>query len=437
MNNNRVAKNAFWIISCRIVQAVLNLIIAMISARYLGPSNYGLINYAASVVAFAVPIMYLGINNILVQEIVNHPKKEGEILGTSIVLSFTSAILCMTGIFSFVSIMNAGEKDTILVCVLYSILLLFQSIDLIQYWFQAKLLSKYTSLIMLAAYIMMSLYKIYLLISQKSVFWFALSTAFDYFIVAVFSLIIYRKLGGQKLTFSFSLAKRLAAKGRYYIVSGLMITIFAQTDKVMIKLMIGESEVGYYSAAVACAGMTSFVFTALIDSMRPVIFEKKMEGEAEYELNITRLYSIVIYLSLLQSACITIFSKYIILILYGNAYLPAISALRIIVWYTTFSYLGAVRDIWLLAEDKQRYLWMINLFGASANVLLNFLLIPLIGINGAAIASLVTQIFTNIIVGYIIKPIRGNNRLMVKSLNYKILFSFIKNLNRRRQHEKL
>lgn len=428
MNHKTVAKNAFWIIGCRVIQAALNLIIAMISARYLGPSNYGLINYAASVVAFVVPIMYLGINNILVQELLSQPKKEGEILGTSITLSFLSAILCMIGVFSFVSIANAGERDTILISALYSILLLFQSVDLIQYWFQAKLLSKYTSLAMLASYIMVSGYKIYLLVTQKSVFWFALSNAFDYFLIAAFLLAIYRKLGGQKLTFSFSLAKHLLSKGRYYIVSSLMVTIFAQTDKIMIKLMLGESEVGYYSAAVVCAGMTSFIFSAIIDSMRPMIFEKKLVDQTEYELNITRLYAIVIFLSLLQSVGMTIFSKYIILILYGNAYLPAISALRIIVWYTTFSYLGSVRNIWILAESKHQYLWIINLSGALVNIGLNWILIPLLGIDGAAVASLITQIFTNIIIGYMIKPIRYNNKLMLEAFRWKNLLKLTEHL---------
>ena len=73
---NKVAKNASWIIGCRIGQAILSLVINMLTARYLGPSNYGLITYAASLVAFVLPIAQLGFNNILVQEIVNDPENE-------------------------------------------------------------------------------------------------------------------------------------------------------------------------------------------------------------------------------------------------------------------------------------------------------------------------------------------------------------------------
>ena len=117
----------------------------------------------------------------------------------------------------------------------------------------------------------------------------------------------------------------------------------------------------------------------------------------------------------------TLFSRLIIHILYGAKYYDAISALRIIVWYTTFSYLGSVRNIWILAYEKQKYLWVINLSGAVANIAINCALIPAMGINGAAAASLITQIFTNVIIGYILPPIRANNMIMIGGLNPKNL----------------
>lgn len=139
------------------------------------------------------------------------------------------------------------------------------------------------------------------------------------------------------------------ARSKHYIFSSMMVTIFAQTDKIMIKMMLDESSTGYYGAAVACAGMTSFVFTAIIDSFRPAIFEGQKESKRIFKHRLTMLYSIVIYLSLAQSVVMTLFSRWIIFILYGTAYNPAISALQIIVWYTTFSYMGSVRNIWILA----------------------------------------------------------------------------------------
>ena len=423
---NRVFKNASWIIGCKVGQMIINLVVGMLTARYLGPSNYGVINYAASIVAFVTPIMQLGMNNILVQEIVNGPEKEGETLGTAITMSVCSSLLCIVGVVAFVNIANAGEHETILVCLLYSFVLVFQAFEMIVYWFQAKLLSKYTSIMMFAAYVVVAAYKIYLLVTEKNVYWFAAAQAIDAALIAIGCIIIYKKLGGQKLSFSKAAAKRMFSKSHFYIVSSMMVTIFAQTDKIMIKLMLNNEETGYYSAALTVAALSSFVFTAIVDSMRPTIFESKNQSEAEFEYRLILLYSIVIYLSLAQCLVMTALANPIIRFLYGAQYMPAASALQIGVWYTTFSYLGMVRNIWILAENKQKYLWQINLSGALANVVLNYLLIPIMGINGAALASLITQFFTNVIVGYIIKPIRKNNAIMLRGLNPNILLALIK-----------
>lgn len=431
MNKNRVIKNASWIIGIQLVKSLLGMVISMLTARFLGPSNFGLINYAASIVAFVTPIMYLGLTGVLVQEIVNNPEKEGEILGTSIFMSLISSVLCIGGVISFSAIANRGEKDTIIVCALYSILLVFQSLEMIIYWFQAKLLSKYSSMVSLAAYIIVSGYKVYLLATHKSIYWFAVSNALDYMIIAVGAYAVYKKLGGAKLTFDVNLAKRLFSKSRYYIVSNMMIAIFAQTDRIMLKLMINDAATGYYSAAVTCAGMTGFLFTAIIDSFRPMIFDDKKTNEKQYEKDMCRLYGLIIYLSLFQSAAITLFSSLIIKILYGPAYYASINVLKLVVWYTTFSYLGSVRNIWILAEDKQKYLWIINLSGALANVFLNYILIPIMGVMGAALASLVTQIFTNVIIGFIMKPIMYSNTLMLRSLNPKEMINAMKLLLKR------
>ena len=425
-SKNKVAKNASWIIVCSIIQSLISLIIGMITARYLGSANYGLINYASSIVTFFVPIMQLGLTNIMVQELTNHPEREGKILGTSLIMSLISGGVCVIGVFLFVLMANAREIDTIFVCLLYSSVLIVQSCEVIKFWYQANYHSKYTSIVSLCVYVIVSLYKIFLLIANKSVYWFAVSMAFDYLLIGIASFVIYKKLGGQKFSVDFRLGKKLISKSKYYIVSSMMVVVFSQTDKIMLKLMLDSSATGYYSAAVTIASITSFVFAAIIDSMRPSVFEGAKISHQQYENRLRLLYSIIIYLSLAQSIGMCVFAKLLIYILYGTDYMSAVSALRIIVWYTTFSYLGSVRNIWILQENKQKYLWIINASGALANVILNTCFIPLWGVNGAAFASLVTQIFTNVIIGFILRPIRHNNTIMFQSLNPKY---FIKSIS--------
>ncbi len=425
LSNTKVLKNASWIIVCKAAQALIALVITTISARYLGPSNYGLLHYAISVVSFAVPVAQLGLRNVLVEEIVSHPEREGESLGTTLGMSVVSSLFCVAGCLVFVSAVNTGERDTLIVCALYGVSLIFQMTEMIQCWYQAKLLSKYTSIVSLISYIIVAAYKIFLLVTQKSIYWFAVSYAFDYFLISAILLLLYGKLGKQKLSFSLSLGRVLFHRSRYYIVSSMMVTVFSQTDRIMIKMMVGNAENGYYATACACAGLTAFIFTAIIDSMRPMIFESKKLSRKEFERNISRLYSVVIYLALLQSVVLTLLSGPVVRLLYGQAYTPAIPLLRIITWYSAFSYMGSVRNIWMLAEEKQRYLWMINLTGAVMNVIGNLLLIPAGGAAGAAISSVLTQFFTNFLLCLIFRPIRTTAKLIWASLDPRLILEFI------------
>lgn len=422
---NSVYKNAGWIIGCKIAQSILNLIIGLITARYLGPSNYGVITYVASVVAFAMPIMQLGLKDTLVKEFVNFPEKEGVILGTSMFLNIISSIFCMIGSILFVMIANAGEKETIFVCILYSFTLFFNATEMTQYWFQSKLLSKYPSIASLAAYIVVSLYKIFLLVTHRSVIWFAFSNVIDYFLISFILIIIYKKTSNQRLQIDLHIGRKLLSRSKYYIIPSLMVMVFQHTDRIMIKIMIGKTETGFYSAAITCIGISAFVFSAVIDSARPVILAEKEKNKELYEKRVIQLYSIITCLSLAQSIGMTVLAKPLVFVLFGKEYSKTAGILAVAVWYITFGHYGSVRNIWILAEGKQKCLTSINVIGAIANVLLNLCLIPICGAVGAAVASVITQFFTNVVIGFIYKPIRRNNYLMIKGLNPKVLLGLL------------
>lgn len=422
MKTKHVFNNAKWIIVCKIAQSLLQFLVGIISARYLGPSNYGLINYAASVVAFALPIVKLGFDNTLVKELIDKPEKEGEILGTSLALNFFTSLASMLGVFIFVSVANAGETVTILVCLLYSLMLLFFVLEMTQYWFQYKLLSKYSSVVMLISYFCVSAYKIFLLMTEKSVYWFAVSHSIEYGIVGILLVFIYFKLGGQKFSFSKETAKKLLNRSKYYIVASLLVVVFQNVGVILLSNMSGYDETGFYTSALTSASVVQFVYTAIMDSYRPLILTAKKESVENYEKSISGLYSIMVYLSLAQSLVFAVFSKLIISVLYGSDFMAAVPVLRILVWYCPFSFIGTVRNIWLLAEEKQKELWKINLFGVVINIISNAILIPYAGACGAAIAAFITQFLMNFVLGFFYKPIKKNNELMMKGLNPKFAF---------------
>ncbi len=128
-DNSKELNSAGWIIGCKIGKAILSLITTMVVARYLGVYNYGLISYAAGLVTFATPLMRLGIDSILVYEIVNKPNKDGMILGRYCIKCYIFS-LCVLGIVSFCLIANGGETETLIVCLCYSLALPFQAVEI-------------------------------------------------------------------------------------------------------------------------------------------------------------------------------------------------------------------------------------------------------------------------------------------------------------------
>ena len=203
------------------------------------------------------------------------------------------------------------------------------------------------------------------------------------------------------------------------ILAGLMVSIYGNTDKFMLKHMVNDEAVGYYATASALCNTWVFVLAAIIDSMYPVIMESHKTNYLKYEQQNRLMYAIVFYMAVFVSLLFVLFAKPAIYYLYGEAYLPSVKPLQVITWYVAFSYLGVARNAWVVSENNQKYITPIYAGAALINVVLNYALIPTFGATGAAIASLITQITTIFVFPFFIKPMRKNTVLLVEALLLK------------------
>lgn len=420
--NNKQVKNAGWLIGGKILQMIISLFVGVLTARYLGPSNYGLIGYAGAYTAFFMAFCTLGINSILVKEFIDDPEQEGTLLGSSLVLRAISSLASAFVIICIVFFVDAGETDTILVVALCSLGVVFHIFEVFNYWFQAHLRSKITAIATFIAYCITAAYRIFLMATGKSTFFFALASSVDYICIAAILLFCYFKSGGKKLKFSWNRGKKLLSKSHHFILSGLMVAIYGHTDKLMLKQMIDEAEVGYYTTAVAVCGMWCFILSAIIDSVNPAIMQANHVDDELFKKKNRQLYAIVFYVSMAVSALFQIFAPLVIRILYGEPYLPSVAPLRIVTWYTAFSYLGVARNAWIVCRDQQKYLKYIYAAAAVLNIIMNLLFIPVLGAEGAAIASLISQILTSIVLPFFIKNLRPNAKLMIEAILLRDVF---------------
>lgn len=416
---SKVFSNMKWMVGERILQMLIGLVINMVTARYLGVNNYGIINYVSSFIAFFTPICTLGLEGIIIKELLDHLQKQGEVIGTAMGMRIISSLLSMVSILLILAFLNPGDKIMLGVAVLQSLILIFNTADLFEFWYQSRLESKKSVKIKVTSYSVVAVYKILILVFHKNIYWFALSNTLDMIVASVLLFISYKKNSGPKLRFSFRKGKNMLKLSYNFILSGLMVAVYAQMDKIMLGKMLDTTAVGLYSVGIYICNLWNFVPNAVIVSLRPGILQAKQYNEELYVKKLKQMYAIIIWLSILYAAIVCLFSKYIISILYGEDFLGARIPMMIAVWYCGFSLLGGAREVWIISENLQKYSKWYALTGALTNLILNFLLIPQWGMTGAAVATLITQIMTGFLVTLPLKETRVNNKYLVEALFLK------------------
>lgn len=420
---NKAIKNSFWIIGEQVFQMIVSLIIGVLSARYLGPSNYGTLNYTASFISFFTSLATLGLDGVVIMKIIAHPEKEGEFLGTSIFFRLISAFISSVLILVLIYIINGYDLLLLSLAAVQSLQLVVMAFNIFDVYFQRHLKSKYVSIAKMLACIIVASYRIYLLATQKSVVWFAFSNTFTYLIIAIVLIFAYKREKGKKLSLNTKTGFSVLAESYHFILSGLMVAIYGQMDKIMLGSMLSETTVGFYTAAATICTMWIFVPTAIINSFRPIIMELKSKGdEKEYLIRLQQLYSAIIWLCLIVSFLVFLFGNLIVNILYGSGYIESVKILKLLIWSETFSMIGTARGIWIISEKKNKYTKYYLAIGSIVNLILNFLLIPHYGASGAAFATLITQITTSIIAPLFFKGTRAHSKIVMEAFICKWYF---------------
>lgn len=409
-------KNSGWMVFSRVYQMIFSLIVGALTARYLGPNNYGVINYGLSYVNIFNTICSLGFEGVIVKRIINNPKEEGELLGTSILLRTLASIFSIISLILFFNFSNS-DTATIIVGTIQSISLIFNIYEILELWLQAKLMSKYATIARCIAVTCVGIWKVTMLTLNVSVEFFAFTTIIESVVTLLVLVISYMKLKGPKIKVKMALTKKILFEGSQFLLSSLCIIIYTRMDKIMLGAFIDNVSVGIYSAALIISELWQFIPMAIINSSRPLLLQYKQEDESKYNERIKLVYSIIIFMGIFVGIGIMIFGKIAIKILYGQEYLDAFAPLAILVWASIFAVLGSARTTWLITENKEKYLKIFVLLGAIVNLILNYLLIERFTIIGVAMATLMAQVVVSIIAPYIFKETRISTIHIFKAMN--------------------
>lgn len=409
-------RNALWLIFGRCAQLGIQLATGLLTARYLGPEGYGLLHYGTAYTALLASVCNLGLQTVLVTEFTRQPEKDGEILGSALMLRGLSGILSGVMLLYFAPIAHRDDPEAAAIVCLSAVGLALQMGELFQSWFQWRLQSRVTAVTLLGAGLLASAYRLAMVFLRMPPAAFVLAGAVEQAAAGGTLYLAYRRMGGKKLCISRSRGIQLLKRSCHFILPGLMAAVYAQTDKLMLRYLVGDAQTGLYATAVSLSGIWGFVLSAVIDSAYPGIAEVHGKDPAAFDRKNRRLYTFVFYLSGAVSLGITWLAEPVVMLLYGKAYLGAVLPLQILTWQTAFSYLGVARNIWVVCENAQKHLVWVYTAGALVNVGLNWLLIPSMGAAGAAIASLVCQMATALAAPLLIPALRKNSILMLQAI---------------------
>ena len=405
----RYFSNTLWMFSEQILRMIAGVLVGIWVARYLGPGQFGLFSYAVAFVSIFGTIAKLGLDGIVVRDLVHEPEKRDLYLGTAFWLKLIGAILAL-GAVAIATLFSHNDRTTNLYIFIVAAGMILQSFEVIDFYFQSKVLSKFVSICKITQLLLSSMLKLYFILTGAALFWFVLVSLVDQLMLAVTLAIAYRwqKIGGFYGRFDFTIAKRLLRDGWPLIFSGLVIAIYMRIDQIMIKEMLGQKEVGLFSAAVRLSEVWYFIPLIITNSLFPAIVSAKKAGEAVYYARLQKLYSFMAWMAVAIALPMTFLSDRLVTLLYGEAYRAAGRVLMIHIWAGVFVFLGVASAKWFLSENLQKLAIVNSVVGAAANILLNYLLIPRYGIVGAAVATVVSQAIASYFMNLAFRATRNN-----------------------------
>lgn len=417
----KIVDNIGWLFFDKVLRMGVGLVVVVWIARYMGPQQFGIFNFATAFVGLFGAVAGIGLQAIVVRDLVRDPSRKNETLGTA------AALLLMGGLLTYVlticAIILIRPEDTLaklLVTILGSVTLL-KATDIVVYWFESQVLSKYTVWVQNGSFLVFAVVKITLILSDAPLLAFAWASSAEALLIAILLTAMYSKYGPGvlKLSATFSRAKSLLTDCWPLMLSGLAIVIYMKIDQIMLGLMLGDEAVGIYSAATQISEIWYFIPMIIMASVFPAIMDGKKQGEIIYYERLQRLYDLMVWLSVLIAIPMTFIAAPLVTLLYGNAYEEAGKVLAIHIWASVFVFLGVASSQWFIAENRQMLSFQRTLAGAITNIILNIILIPYLECQGAAIATVLSYSIVAFFFDFFQKETKSMFRMKLRALNMK------------------
>ncbi len=386
-----IVGNMGWLFVDKFLRMGLGLFVGAWVARYLGPKQFGLLNFSIAFAALFGAFATLGLDGIVVWRLVKYPGRQNELMGSAFALKLIGSAITFLACLVAIVLMHGQESLTIWLVAISATGFIFQSVNVIDFYFQAKVQSRYTVLAANGAFVLLTLVKVVLLVTAAPLIAFAWAGLGEIALTSVFLLVAYHARDNKMREWRYDrvVARELLQDSWPLLFAGLAVMLYMRLDVVMLQQLAGDREVGVYAAATRISEVWYFLPTVIVASVSPSIIKVHGTDPQLYIKRLQRLYFLMVWLAIGLSLPLSLASSWIVGLLYGVQFRDAGPVLAVHMWASVAVFLGVASSQYLLVEQLQKISFYRTLIGVLVNILLNLVLIPKLGAMGAAIATLI------------------------------------------------
>ena len=394
----RAAGNTGWLLVNQGLRLVGTLVIGVWVARYLGPEQYGIFNYAIAYVGLFTSVVPLGLNQINLRDLAVAPEERNTILGSSMGLQLLAAAAVLTVSLSIALWSQGDSPITRSVILIISLNTLLRPLDTITFWWRSQHRSAKIVLANAASLLFMVVVRSLLVLNEASLQAFAWVIVAEQAVFTATTIYLYQREGTSILDLRWDSlrAKTSLKEGIPFLLSSLATSAFVRGNQIMVKEIAGATANGYFAAASRISDLWSVVPQTLVSSAMPVISQAKLAGQAEYERKLVFLFRICSLVGLLGAATVSFLAPYVVPLLFGSQYRNATEILIIQIWYTLPQAINASTVPWIVNEGLAHVTFQKTVTQAVIVLALNFVLIPRYEGTGAAYSILIASFITGV-----------------------------------------
>lgn len=400
-----IFKNTFWLTTSTVVGRFIRALVIIYAARKLGTDGYGIFSYAMSIAAFFSIFSDIGLTGLLTREIAKEPEKKSNYISTVFFLKVGALVVTLFATL-FVSPFFIKIDATKSLIPLAALLILFDSLRVFGFGFaRAESKMEKEGIVSMATDVFITIFSIISLTTSPSPFNLSLMYVFGSFMGTVLIFLSLKKqIANLSGKFDKTLIKPIMNVAVPFAIMGVFSALMINIDMVILGIFKDANELGLYAAAQRPIQLLYVLPTVIATSLFPIIsnfiHNKKIDEVktlVEKTIRITSLAAVPLFIGGL------LLSRPIIFFFFGQQYEGAVLSFQILLSTILLVFPGTIVGNTLFSWNLQKRLMLATGLAALSNVILDLLLIPLFGISGSAVATLVSQIVSNGITWFSLK----------------------------------